>query len=58
MAYSSILPFLVCPICVCFSIKFICKHYALLPHRRELVGDMSHIATSAQDGRDASIAGG
>lgn len=46
------------PLWFCFSIKFICKHYALLPHREELVSDMSHIATSAQTGGDASIAGG
>lgn len=43
---------------VCFSIKFMCKHYALLPHGGELVSDMSHIATSAQNRADASIAGG
>lgn len=51
-------PRLACHIFVCSIIKFICEHSALWPHRGELVSDMSHIATSAQNGGDASIASG
>lgn len=46
------------PLSFVFRFKFTCKHYALLPHGGELVSDMSHIATSAQNRADASTAGG